>query len=815
MSLLVVLAAYAGLAAPANGHPPAEAESPQVPSPSEVGVVRGRVERAGDRTPMGGAQVLIVPANPGDKPGEVRADAFFDPQASPPAWVESGETDEDGRFSVEAVPTGPIRIVVLAEGHLRLEWIVEAKRRAKRPLRLFVEQNEESAYRTVVETQREPEPGQVGSRELQAEEIATAPGVQGDPLRALQNLPGVARSPGGLGLLVLRGASPNQSRVFLGGHPLPRAFHALALSSVVPAAAIDRLEFIPGNFPSRYGDATGGVVVMHPARLQRQGFHGHGRVDLLGVGGMVGGPVGKGAFMAAGQRGWVDAVLRTVEAVDETQTFLLPRYYDYQTFFEVPLGPRGVLTARALGAGDRVQSRTPAALSGETDRQVAFELGSQFHRADLSWRTRHGGWRFWLTPSFRFERNTARQPTRDSASIRDDYVVSLRAEAMRPLSRRVTLLVGADAEVDRYQTELSNGSDSGANSVGGAPQTRVEERGLQSAIGVYTQADFRVARWSIVPALRLSGFTLGTAAESALDPRISAHWRFAERWKWSMGAGLYSQALVPQRTASGDFIDQLTSDVAGFVILPASIRSLEPRAGFAPVADAIEVARAVQASTAISRELGDTWFVELGAFARVIDNADGKVFNAVTGAATPTTSTYSTAYGLEALARRRLGPRLWGWLGYTLSAADNRVLDPINPADRGRVTPTSFDQRHNLVMLASYRLPHRWRIGGRFRLVSGSPYTDIAGPVWVPNSSNVLVAGGPPNGERFPVFHQLDVRVDKQWVLRRVSVGTYFDVQNVYNRVNPEAYIYDYDLRTRVNAIGLPIFPSLGLRVDY
>ena len=41
--------------------------------------------------------------------------------------------------------------------------------------------------------------------------------------------------------------------------------------------------------------------------------------------------------------------------------------------------------------------------------------------------------------------------------------------------------------------------------------------------------------------------------------------------------------------------------------------------------------------------------------------------------------------------------------------------------------PFAFDQPHILTVIAVYKLPRGWQIGGRFRLVSGNPttrYTD-------------------------------------------------------------------------------------------
>ncbi len=800
--MITTLALLTLLVSNPRGIEPAPA-APQTAAPT----VRGLLKAAGEREPIAGARVLAVPASPQTPLGTVPASEHLDPNVDPPTWMRSTSTDEGGRFSFEGLQDPRVRLVVIAAGYQRLEVIVDTTKQKPRGAVIFATPDEDGAMRTVVETSSESPPEQVNSTVMEAEEIRTAPGTQGDPLRALQNLPGVARTPGGFGLLVLRGAAPSQSRVFLGGHALPRAFHSLAIASVVPAAAIDQMEFVPSNFGARYGDATGGLVVLHPARLDHRRVHGHARLDLLGAGALASGPLRRGAWLVAAQRGWADAALTAAERIDPTQAYTLPRYYNYQAFFEHPIGRDGVIVARVLGAGDRFQARSSQPYSRAT---LVFEMVSQFHRADLSYRVKRGDWDFWLTPSARLERNGWRQPVTDSLSIRDDAVLSVRAEATRALTRRASLTVGADTELDWYRTE----SDRSGDVLTGEPPQVTRQRGVSSAVGVYAQSSVDIEQWTVAPSVRASAFTLGPATASAVDPRLSLHWRFAPKWRWSSGVGLYSQARIQQSTVAGGFLSGTAGQVTGNVVLPASLLSLEPRAGFSPARGGLSVARAAQVSTAISRELGELWFVELGAWTRMRDNADGFRREA-DGTTEIVTSTWSPGYGLEALVRRRLGPKLWGWVGYTLARVEDRVLDQAGPVRGPKVSPTAFDQRHNLVLLANYRLPHGWRVGGRFRLVSGSPFTDVAGVVWVPPDDTPLAAAGPRNRGRFPTFHQLDLRVDKSWLLQRMEIGAYIDVQNVYNQLNPEAFIYSADYTRRVDAVGLPIFPSFGFRIDY
>ena len=55
----------------------------------------------------------------------------------------------------------------------------------------------------------------ITKRSLSVEEIRRIPGTFGDPVRVIQNLPGAARSPFGTGLLIIRGANPEDSGVYV------------------------------------------------------------------------------------------------------------------------------------------------------------------------------------------------------------------------------------------------------------------------------------------------------------------------------------------------------------------------------------------------------------------------------------------------------------------------------------------------------------------------------------------------------------------------------------------------------------------------
>jgi hypothetical protein len=70
-------------------------------------------------------------------------------------------------------------------------------------------------------------------------------------------------------------------------------------------------------------------------------------------------------------------------------------------------------------------------------------------------------------------------------------------------------------------------------------------------------------------------------------------------------------------------------------------------------------------------------------------------------------------------------------------------------------------------------------------------------------------------GPRLPLFHALDVRVDRRWALRGVQVGAYLDIQNLYGRKNVVQYEWDQRQQAVVANESLGVFPTIGVNVEF
>jgi hypothetical protein len=811
--LILACAAALALAPGAEAH--AQPEAPTCLAEACT-PVSGVVRVASDRSPLANATVIVVPAGD-ERVGRVRRPG--DPPPDPP-WLVAATTDDEGRFATEAVPGPRVRVIVIAPGFLRDEYILAVDTKASATsepttLKAFVRPDPDQPYRTEVAPPAGPSATTAPTaRVLEAEEIRTLPGSQGDPLRAIQNLPGAVRAPGGLGVLILRGAAPSQSRVFLGGLPIPRAFHVLSLSSIVPADILDRLDFIPGNFDARYGGATGGIVEIEPRAGRTDRVHGFGEIDLAAASALVEGPLAKGSFIAAAQRGYVDAVIAGASKVTERVTgepndLLLPSYYDYQGLLDYPIGP-GRLGVRLFGAGDRIRAQQGGS-QGFSEQfggsGNAFEFRSGFHRVDvpLTIDDRRGVTRF--IPSVRVE--TARRVVGGQAlrRRRTDVIPAARIETERALGPHATLLVGTDFEVAAFRAvDEQQAVDPIVGGLGESIETAVA--GVESQTGVYSTTELRFGRVTLRPGGRMSAFTVDDQAAFSFDPRLVGHVDVSDAWRISAGVGRYSQVRPISDRDTVDLFGEGAALQGTTLSLPAVFGTFDPEIRFAPGDSQLSVVQALQASAGAEVRFSDAWSASATGFFRNQNNGEPVVF---AGNHIPTTS-FTRTGGAELLLRRRLTDHLYGWLAYTLMFSeltfDSVVRDQV--LDK---RPSDFDQRHNLVLLGSYLLPHNWRIGGRFRVTSGFPFRPIIGSVNV--RGGYLPVSGGRNTDRLGTFHQLDLRVDKLWIRSRATITAYLDIQNVYNRTNPEAILYSPDFRADVGVVGLPIFPSLGVRVDF
>ena len=359
-------------------------EPPPPPPPPDVIVAVGRLREKGTRDPLPGGEVAVV---------------LRTPEGVEKTAIVVGGTDAEGRFEVKGQPGAGLRVIVTEPRHepcIRDLTADETRADRHKELDCLVPKSGAPSYETTV---RSKKPAVAVTRyELAQPELKYVPGTFGDPLRVVQNLPGVARSPFGLGALIIRGASPNDSGIYVEGHKIPILYHFLIGPGVLASELIDRIDFFPGNFGVTYGRITAGVVDVGIRTAPAPRVHGTVDINLLHSGAYIEGPLGGGwSGSISARRSYIDLILPLV--LPDNVVTAAPVYWDYQAGVNRVV-PGGKLSLFAFGSNDTLKVISNDPRQGNLD--LGLEIG--FHKVFAVWTQALGNWVNKLSPAYGYER---------------------------------------------------------------------------------------------------------------------------------------------------------------------------------------------------------------------------------------------------------------------------------------------------------------------------------------------------------------------------------------------------------------------------
>jgi TonB family protein len=694
-------------------------------------------------------------------------------------------TGTDGSWKFQGLPPGRYKLGISASGFktVKAEEDVVAGSVTELTYRLSLD---EGGIEITVQGQRPPR--EVTRRTIEQREISRIPGTNGDALRSLQNLPGVARPPGLAGLLIVRGSAPTDTHTFVDGIYVPLVYHFGGLSSVIPTEMLEKIDFYPGNFSAQYGRVMGGIVEVGVRSPKADGkYHGLAQFDLIDGRVMLEGPIPllKGwNFLVGGRRSWIDVWLKPLLVSLDAGVTTAPVYYDYQAFVETKPTSRSSFRVGLFGSDDRfeVLIRDPAQQDPAFGGNLALRTG--FYRIEARYKND-------ITDNLKFSSVTAYGVDRFDFGvgtfffrIRNNNVFNRTELSYRPFGG-VTLHGGVDLALAPYSVDIRfpqpprPGEPDPGPFAARPPITRSDSN-VAWRPAAYLEAEINPsARSKLVP-----GFRADYARDTSkidLSPRLSGRYNIVHefpRTTIKSGVGLFYQPPQYQE-----------SDIAfGSPNLHSN--------------------RAIHYSLGFEQEITRPLEVSFEGFYKNLDQLVARVPNAL-GAYDYTNLGKGYVVGTELLLKYKPDAHFFGWLAYTLSRSVRQ--EPPNFDTR----LFQYDQTHILTVLGSYRLGRGWEFGARLRLVSGPLYTPNVFGIYNADAGAYAPLSGLPFSDRVPTFHQLDIRIDKQWRFNGWSMRTYLDVQNAYNRSNPEGIAYNYNFsQSRVQGF-LPIIPSIGIRGEF
>lgn len=153
-----------------------------------------------------------------------------------------------------------------------------------------------------------------------------------------------------------------------------------------------------------------------------------------------------------------------------------------------------------------------------------------------------------------------------------------------------------------------------------------------------------------------------------------------------------------------------------------------------------------------------------------------------------TTNGKGKAYGMEFFIQKKLTKKFFGILSYTFYRSMYSGLDK-------KYIASSWDNRHLLSITWGYKFKKNWELGLKFRYQGGAPYTPFDEAL---SRLNYLSQGtgtynyAQLNSQRLGSFNASDLRIDKKWNFKKITVDVFLDITNWYASKNPAVPEYTF-----------------------
>jgi hypothetical protein len=644
-------------------------------------------------------------------------------------------------------------------------------------------------------------PSAAGEITIDAATARAVPGGGGDAAKVVQSLPAVARPSAGSTDIVIWGAAPNETRVFVDGVPVPALYHVGGYRSAVGNDLIGDIHLTPAAFGVDRGGAIGGVIdigIADPASVPAWRV----QADVLDA--SVEGRATTGAWTvaAAVRYSYLDRAIALVEDPKQlAPNAPLPKWSDAQVALRGVLGGGITITAWAIGSIDTLdrilESSDPAS---ETDEHV----DQRFARAQLTirrdradgydsatvWAGRDANlddFQFGLIPADRTQH---------------DWVAGGRAVQQQRLGDRATLTTGLDVD-----GELATLARDGSISI-------PAREGDIYIFGQPPGDDVNSDAWDAT--------TLDTAGHAALDLR-GAWWSAtlgvrADAWLLTASRDVPRLGKLPPVGSQDTYFDE--DPRLSVQIHATDDLTLRADAGQYHQARDVADTSAVFGSPELGLEQGEHAIVgaqwrrgaaglEVAAYGRLLSDLVAR-----DPAVTPPLAHVLTQDGSGHVAGVQVTARVvhWrglsGWLSYNLSRSVRQ--DTPDGSDRY----FDHDQTHGLIAVGGWE-HGPWTLGGRVRYATGEPRTPVIGAFFDGATGRFEPIVGAQNSERLPAFFAADVRAERRFPLGDgVKGAVYVEVQNLTNRANAEEIIYNADFTQKGYLTSLPLLAIAGLRVE-
>lgn len=669
------------------------------------------------------------------------------------------------------------------------------------------------------------------------------PALGGEPdvLRTTHFLAGVQTGTDGIGGISVRGSDAGHNLVLLDGVPVYNVSHGAGLFSIFNTYALQKVTFIKGAFPARYGGRLASVLDVRTREGHNREFHGRAGVGLLSARAMLEGPIvpGKSSFLFGGRWSFLNWYLMPISREMKNRRgengSTAYRFYDINLKLNWTLTPNDRLYLSLYSGEDRFlnfgQARESLSLIsqyGEDTTRVQhnwsyceqFGWGNQV--TALRWNHLFGP-RLFSNTTLTYSNLSVEVQSRKRDSLLQDSPSQLLGRTLNQgfyssgiqdfgarmdfefiPSARHHVRFGPALTYYRVLPGVLQFDEKTEELVVGTPLAGIPLPSTEAAL--YLEDDIRPNERTLLNVgLRTTWLGVKGRSYLRLEPRLSFSWTVHPNWTLYGSAGLQSQGM-----------HQLSSTNLG---LPVDL--------WVPSTREVAPQSSVQGSVGVTRRLGAGFECTVEGYAKWMNHLatyqEGAYFlddwqqNITTGK--------GRSFGLETTLQRQTG-RTTGSIAYSLAWTD-RHFPLIN---QGQEYPFRYDRRHDLKVVLSHSLTNWLDITADWLFGTGLAFSFPLYAYDIPfgnlpiGEQSVLVYDGK-NNYRLPPYHRLDIGIHTTFRSARLEHNLSLGVFNTYDRRNP---LY-YDLRTRIESDGrrlirlvdldqvnvVPLLPYLNYSVKF
>jgi hypothetical protein len=727
---------------------------------AQQGIIRGRVFNASNNEPVEFATIAIY----GTSIGSI--------------------SDLDGNFLFTGLEPGYVELRVSSVGYD--PYVSEAIQVTNaKAVYLDIPLNEANLELEEVVVRADPfrkiKESPVSLQRISIEEIEKSPGGNRDISKVIQSFPGVAATPAQRNDVIVRGGGPSENAFYLDGIEIPNINHFATQGAsggpvgIINADFLREVNLYTGAFPAGKGDALSSVIDLYQVDGNKDKLRFRGSVGASDLALTLNGPLGENTtFVASYRRSYLQLLFRAL------QLPFLPKYNDYQLKVRSRLNERNELTLVSIGSYDNNNLNLDADQTEEQrfilgylpeSFQWSYAIGAVYkHFGEKGYDTWVLSRNYLHNESLKYQDNVVQEDMLIQNFNSDEIENKFRYEHTGSLRGGFRMNYGTNVEYAKFFASNYN-----RVYAGGQPVVFDNEAFFELfKWGVFGQVSKDLLGQRLVLSLGLradaSNFNDNMKnLANQISPRLSASYQLTKGWYLNFNTGRFYQ-LPPYTTMGyespeGIMVNRLKyirADhiVAGVEWLPAAESKLSIEGFY--------------------KNYGNYPFSLADSVSLASKGADFGLF----GNEPVTSTARGRSYGAEFLYRNRDLRGINLTVSYTLvrseTVPEKESLKPL-----GNI-PTSWDNIHLLNIYGFRKFKGNWQLGFKWRFVGGQPYT----PFDIYTSSLVEywnVTGYPAydynryNQLRYAPYHQLDLRVDKEWFFSRITINLYADVQNVYN----------------------------------